>query len=189
MGYIHTFDYETNKTEKIAVFLIYLPTLISPACKVKEGRNQTVIPSVKMNTNVSLPCPLFGFPPPVITWNYPNGSNETYRFTNILHFMVERESDIGTYYCSGCGKTFSFELEKDGEQPSYPPNSSGTVHTFLLDIWHSIFCTRYLTLTNINNFQLVVAWTWIHYPVIAWSEWLTVILTEVKETFAELFMK
>ena len=36
------------------------------------------------------------------------------RFTTFLHVLVEKESDIGTYYCSGCGKNFSFELRSTG---------------------------------------------------------------------------
>ena len=74
-----------------------------------------VVPSVKVDMVMTLACPLFGFPSPAISWSYPNGSMKMNRFTIILHVLVEKESDIGTYYRSGCGKKFAFELK-----PSIP---------------------------------------------------------------------
>ena len=69
-----------------------------------------------MGTNVTLVCPLFGYPSPVITWRYPNKKIKKERSDNILHVLIEDMTYIGTYYCFACSKNFGFELELEASK-------------------------------------------------------------------------
>ena len=104
-----------------------LTDLSSRILDCKGGEKPADIPSVKVGTTVTLACPVFGFPTPAISWRYPNGTMKIDRSTNILPAQIEKESDIGTYYCSGCGKNFTFKLKL-----SIPPTAPGK---FTLSFW------------------------------------------------------
>ena len=86
-------------------------------CEPDRNALRTITYKTRQEMNISLACPLFGFPSPLIKWRDPDGINYTTRFTNIWPLTVKK---FGTYTCSGCnGEQFSFKLE---DHPVPKPN-------------------------------------------------------------------
>ena len=89
-----------------------------------DGPSQVVIKTT-MKHFALLPCPVTGFPQPLIKWGYPGGRVEDL-FTSLLSVTVQKPGDFGEYSCSARGKKFTFKVE-EYKGPSPTPTGGPAV--------------------------------------------------------------